>query len=351
VSVTFYLDLADYCLIAEAVTGIPADVLSRMDRVISQASSALYAPQASYDGVDFYPSAEQKAAVLCSRLIANHPLPDGNKRTAFLCTLEFLARNGLEWVPPPPDIDDTAEVLLALAAHLIDESSDFTDWMRQRIAPANDSASEAELVAAGWDAFESRDYTLASQVIRQVVTRFPSRGAFTDLAFVFLAVLDVKNAHLALQQARNQSTSARGSDACIAALRATCHYLDHDYSGAKQDFADILSGPAPPAGDARMYAVDRTSIYPLEVFSTERWTAVLALNAGWSAVRLAQTLWQSPDEDFVWDLTEFRATLKKDASGYLERADTTAILPSASDDNSWFAQSRDALRRTLESLR
>lgn len=350
-SVSFYLDLADYCLIAEAVTGISADVLSRMDRVISQASSALYAPQASYDGVDFYPSAEEKAAVLCSRLIANHPLPDGNKRTAFLCTIEFLARNGLVWVPPPSDIDDTAEVLLALAAHSIDESSSFTDWMRQRIAPAKDPASEAELVAAGWDAFKSGDYGLASDVFGQVATRFPSRGAFTDLAFVFLAVLEVKEARIALQVARSAFTHVGGSDARIEALTATCHFLEDDYSRAKQDFADILSGPTPPEGDAQIYAVERGSISPVEVSSPDQWTAVLALNAAWSAVRLTQSLPRSPTDDSFDYLAEFRASVKKQAWSYLERVETTAFEPSASSDNRWFKLSPILLRQTLQALR
>jgi death-on-curing protein len=104
-----------------------------MDRVVSQASSALFAPQSSYDGVEFYPTMAEKAAVVCSRLIANHPLPDGNKRTAFLCMVEFLARNELGWQPSPIEDDVTLQTLLALAAHEIDESS-FVDWVRERIA-------------------------------------------------------------------------------------------------------------------------------------------------------------------------------------------------------------------------
>jgi hypothetical protein len=32
--------------------------------------------------------------------VKNHPLPDGNKRAAFLTMVEFIERNGLEWVAP-----------------------------------------------------------------------------------------------------------------------------------------------------------------------------------------------------------------------------------------------------------
>jgi hypothetical protein len=68
--VTAYLDLADYLLIAEAVTGIDAAVLAKASR-IELAESALNAPRAEFDGVEFYPEFVTKAAVLCARLAWN----------------------------------------------------------------------------------------------------------------------------------------------------------------------------------------------------------------------------------------------------------------------------------------
>jgi prophage maintenance system killer protein len=50
--------------------------------------------------VEFYPDLIDKAAVVCARLARNHPLPDGNKRVAYLALLEFLARNEVDWAPP-----------------------------------------------------------------------------------------------------------------------------------------------------------------------------------------------------------------------------------------------------------
>lgn len=35
----------------------------------------------------------------------NHPLPDGNKRAAFLLTARFLDANGYVWGPPDVDVD------------------------------------------------------------------------------------------------------------------------------------------------------------------------------------------------------------------------------------------------------
>jgi death-on-curing protein len=59
-----YLELADYLVIAEAVMGVAAEVLARLER-IGLAESALLAPAAGFGGVEAYPDFETKAAVLC----------------------------------------------------------------------------------------------------------------------------------------------------------------------------------------------------------------------------------------------------------------------------------------------
>lgn len=74
-----YLEIGDYLLIAEAVTGIKAEVLAEMPRVVDLASSALALPASGWGGQDAYPEFAQKAGLLASRLARNHPLPDGNK--------------------------------------------------------------------------------------------------------------------------------------------------------------------------------------------------------------------------------------------------------------------------------
>jgi hypothetical protein len=72
--VTAYLELADYLLIAEAVLGLPAEVIANFNR-IGLAASALAAPQAGFGGVEAYPDFATKAAVLCWHLVKNHPCP------------------------------------------------------------------------------------------------------------------------------------------------------------------------------------------------------------------------------------------------------------------------------------
>ncbi len=127
---TEYLDLADYLLIAEAVLGVPAEAIARWPG-IGLADSALYAPAAGFGGVELYPDLLDKAAVLCARLARNHPLPDGNKRVAYLVVLEFLARNNFEWVPP--SVDETVATIERVAAGTISER-ELAHWLRATLA-------------------------------------------------------------------------------------------------------------------------------------------------------------------------------------------------------------------------
>ena len=97
-----YLDLVDFLMITEAVLGTGAEELTFIPG-LGLAESALAAPTAAFEGHEFYHTVEEKAATLCFHLIRNHPLPDGNKRVAYLCMIEIVERNGYEWVPPAAD--------------------------------------------------------------------------------------------------------------------------------------------------------------------------------------------------------------------------------------------------------
>lgn len=81
--------------------------------------------------MEAYPDFETKAAVLCWRLIKNHPLPDGNKRCAFLATVEFVERNGRVWLPAPGDPDETDDVFRGVASGDLSEA-DFCVWIGAR---------------------------------------------------------------------------------------------------------------------------------------------------------------------------------------------------------------------------
>lgn len=124
-----YLTLGEAFVIAEEITGIDAKVLvsaSRSDLL----DSALHAPQAGFGDTDFYPDLLVKAAVLCHRISKNHPLPDGNKRLAWVCLVIFLDLNGVNLHVPE---DDAVSVMLALAAGEIDEQF-LADWLKSRVS-------------------------------------------------------------------------------------------------------------------------------------------------------------------------------------------------------------------------
>lgn len=108
---------------------MPAETIARFDR-IGLADAALAAPQAGFAGVEAYPDFSAKAAILCSHLVWNHPLPDGNKRTAYLCLREFIARNGYVW--QSAGVEETVRVIERLAAGDVSEL-ELKAWIEERL--------------------------------------------------------------------------------------------------------------------------------------------------------------------------------------------------------------------------
>jgi len=131
------LDLADFLVIAEHVLGVDAKALKLAPK-LDAAESALAAPFMGFGDTLFYPDAAQRAAIVCSRIIRNHPLPDGNKRTGYLCMRLQLEDAGLAFAHPDDDQDKTADVIEALAASTLPEE-DFVEWVKAR---TSDSSGE-----------------------------------------------------------------------------------------------------------------------------------------------------------------------------------------------------------------
>ena len=132
-----YLELADYLLIAEQILGVSASDLARMNR-IGLADAALNAPAAFFEGQELYPEFETKAAVLCWHLVRNHPLPDGNKRAAFLSLVEFVQRNGFEWRRGEQDPEETDSIVRAAAMGKC-SVEELSDWIALRIKRLEDN--------------------------------------------------------------------------------------------------------------------------------------------------------------------------------------------------------------------
>lgn len=67
-------------------------------------NSALEGAYATFDGVELYPSKEEKAARIGYTLIANHAFVDGNKRIGMYIMLSFLEVNGIKMCPSNADV-------------------------------------------------------------------------------------------------------------------------------------------------------------------------------------------------------------------------------------------------------
>jgi len=103
---------------------------------IDLADSALHAPAAGFGDDDFYPDFVDKAAVLLVRLARNHPLPDGNKRAAWVSLRLFVEVN--EWIwDPMPAIDDAESAVLAVASGSWDEA-ETAEWLRNHLRPVGE---------------------------------------------------------------------------------------------------------------------------------------------------------------------------------------------------------------------
>ena len=127
---TAYLELGDYCEIAAELLGTSPDQIARLPR-IALADSALATPSAGFGNQDAYPTLIEKAAVLVEHLARNHPLPDGNKRAAFLSVWLFMELNERPFLGEDPDTDVPMMERIASGAAGRDE---VVEWLQHRTA-------------------------------------------------------------------------------------------------------------------------------------------------------------------------------------------------------------------------
>ncbi|HEX6291345.1 MAG TPA: type II toxin-antitoxin system death-on-curing family toxin [Herpetosiphonaceae bacterium] len=88
--------------------------------------SALAAPRQSMFGIELQPTLWDKAAILLSLLIKNHPFHDGNKRIAFIAAQEFLRRNGWDLTVSMPE---AAAFTTGIAAGRVDVP-EIVSWLQ-----------------------------------------------------------------------------------------------------------------------------------------------------------------------------------------------------------------------------
>jgi death on curing protein len=142
-----YLTMEDFYQAAAEALGADLETVRSITNE-TLAGSAIAAPRAGFGDFELYPDLSTKTAVLLQSVASNHPLPDGNKRTALLCAIIFAALNGYRWVPPyadDPDGTETAEVVEAASTRSVPLGA-LSAWIQFRLdelpPPLPESLSE-----------------------------------------------------------------------------------------------------------------------------------------------------------------------------------------------------------------
>ncbi|MHA5049839.1 type II toxin-antitoxin system death-on-curing family toxin [Streptomyces sp. SD15] len=118
-------------LSAEDVLAIAEQAVDDQTVVVRDAGlleSAVHRPSASMFGQEAYSDLFDKAAALLQSLAINHPFIDGNKRTAWVSCVVFLAMNEVQL---RPDIDAAERLVIAVAAGSLDEVKSISEALRE----------------------------------------------------------------------------------------------------------------------------------------------------------------------------------------------------------------------------
>jgi death-on-curing protein len=125
-----YPEFGDFCDVAADILATTPEQVARLPNV-GLAESALAALRAGFGDVEVYPTLMEKAGILLERLARNHPLPDGNKRTAFFVTGLFLEANGSPLRGADPEVD--VPMVERIAAGQV-EQQEILRWLSERTA-------------------------------------------------------------------------------------------------------------------------------------------------------------------------------------------------------------------------
>ena len=107
-------------VIAQVAAEFPADALLGKERggALAGVVATIYQ---GFGGQELYPTVEEKAANLLYLVVKDHPLSDGNKRSAAALFVTFLARNGiLDDADGSPRISNNALAAITLMVAMSD---------------------------------------------------------------------------------------------------------------------------------------------------------------------------------------------------------------------------------------
>ena len=98
---TDYLDVADLLVIADRIAGGASVV-----RDVGLLTGAAGRPATTWNGVEIYPTLDEKAAALLLSLVTDHALVDGNKRLGWVAANVFYGLNSATLHAPEGDAYD-----------------------------------------------------------------------------------------------------------------------------------------------------------------------------------------------------------------------------------------------------
>ncbi|MEU6502350.1 type II toxin-antitoxin system death-on-curing family toxin [Streptomyces californicus] len=113
-----------------AIAGYACDDMQIVVRDVGLLESAAHRPSAAMFGEEAYPDLIDKAAALLQSLAVNHRLFDGNKRTAWLSCVTFLAMNGVDL---RPDVDAAERLVIDVATGETDEIKLISQGLRNLV--------------------------------------------------------------------------------------------------------------------------------------------------------------------------------------------------------------------------
>lgn len=122
-------------LTSEDVLEIAAAACADMQIVVRDAGlleSAVHRPSAAMFGEEAYPDLIDKAAALLQSLAINRPFFDGNKRTAWLSCVTFLAMNDVHL---RPDIDAAERLVIDVATGEAEDVKQIAPGLRELLLP------------------------------------------------------------------------------------------------------------------------------------------------------------------------------------------------------------------------
>lgn len=131
-----YLTVADIIAInGEMLRAMQGGALGVRDEGLLESAALRPQMAAHYEGADL---AGQAASLIVGIALA-HAFVDGNKRTALLAGVVFLALNGLELTAKPLELARQVEALVVHSDMLAEALESLTEWIR-----AHTSAEQSE---------------------------------------------------------------------------------------------------------------------------------------------------------------------------------------------------------------